>query len=172
VKLKKRINDLEKILEEKNNTINNLTNENKNLLKKINQLEISSDNKIKEFKDKLEQKNLKITESNIKMDEKDKIIKQYELKISKFPFELSSEEVIMSIAFITFDESLVFPIICKNTDIFKFVENKFYEKYSEYKNLDNYFISNGKKINKDKSLDENNINNNDIITIFIENKNK
>jgi len=49
---------------------------------------------------------------------------------------------------------------------FNSLENKFYEKYSEYKDLDNIFISNGRKIDKNKSLDENKIKNNDIITIF------
>ncbi len=73
----------------------------------------------------------------------------------------------MSIIFISSDQNIIFSFICKNTDIFSFVENKFYEKYTEYKEFDNYFISNGKEINKNESLDENKIKNNDIITIFI-----
>ena len=89
--------------------------------------------------------------------EKDKIIKEYESKKSQFPFDFTSEEKILTITFISFDESIIFPIICKNTDIFWMIENKFYEKYSEYKDLDNYFKSNGEKINKNKSLDENKI---------------
>lgn len=36
----------------------------------------------------------------------------------------------------------------------------------EYKNLDNYFMLKGNKINKSKNLDENGIHNNDIITIY------
>ena len=157
-----------KELEEKN--INNLKNENRELLEKINQLEISSKNKIKEFNEKLNQQSLKISELYENIKEKDKIIKEYELKMSNFPFEISSGEKIISIVFISFDENIVFPILCKNTDIFSFVENKFYEKYSEYKNLDNYFILNGKRINENISLDENKIKNNDIITIFNKNK--
>ena len=157
-----------KELEEKN--INNLKNENWELLEKINQLEISSKNKIKEFNEKLNQQSLKISELYENIKEKDKIIKEYELKMSNFPFEISSGEKIISIVFISFDENIVFPILCKNTDIFSFVENKFYEKYSEYKNLDNYFLLNGKRINENISLDENKIKNNDIITIFNKNK--
>ena len=68
--------------------------------------------------------------------------------------------------FISSDQNIISSFICKNTDIFKFIENRFYEKYSEYKDLDNNFISNGRKIDKNKSLDENKIKNNDIITIF------
>ena len=166
--MKKRIKELEVILEEKN--INNLKNENNELLGKLNQLEISSKNKIKEFNEKLNQQSLKISELNENIKEKDKIIKEYESKLSNFPFEISSGEKLISIVFISFDESIVFPILCKNTDIFNFVEKKFYEKYSEYKNFDNYFLLNGKRINENISLDENNIKNNDIITIFNKNK--
>ena len=86
--------------------------------------------------------------------------------LSQFSFELSGREKIISIIFISFDQNIISSFICKNTDIFNSLENKFYEKYSEYKNLDNIFISNGRKIDKNKSLDENKIKNNDIITIF------
>ena len=103
---------------------------------------------------------------NSETKEKEKIIKEYKLKISQFHFEFSPREKIMSIIFISSDENIITSFICKNTDIFKFIENKFYEKYLEYKGLDNIFILNGRKINKNKSLDENKIKNNDIITIF------
>ena len=72
----------------------------------------------------------------------------------------------MTIIFISSDQNIISSFICKNTHNFKFLENKFYQKYSEYKYLDNIFFSNGKKIDKNKSLDENEIKNNDIITIF------
>ena len=72
----------------------------------------------------------------------------------------------MSIIFISSDQNIISSFICKSTDIFNILENKFYEKYSEYKDLDNIFILNGRKINKNRSIDENKINNNDIITIF------
>ena len=167
--MKTRIKELETILEEKN--INNLKNENRELLEKINQLEeLPSKNKIKEFNEKLNQQSLKISELYENIKEKNKLIKEYELKMPNIPFEISSGEKIISIVFISFDENIVFPFLCKNTDIFSFVENKFYEKYSNYKNLDNYFILNGKRINENISLDENKIKNNDIITIYNKNK--
>jgi len=72
----------------------------------------------------------------------------------------------MSIIFISSNKNIISSFICKNTDIFKFLEDKFYENYSEYKGLDNIFIINGRKIDRNKALDENKIKNNDIITIF------
>ena len=103
---------------------------------------------------------------NSERKEKEKLIKEYELKISQFPFEFSPGEKIMSIIFISSDQNMISSLICKNTDVFEFVEKKLYKQYSEYKGLDNIFILNGRKINKNKSLDENKIKNNDIITIF------
>ena len=150
--MEKRIKELENLLEEKDNIINNLENKNK-------QLNIEY-NKINEKLNKMS------SESKEQIRKKEKIIKEYELKISQFPFDFSPGEKIMTIIFISSDENIIFSLICKNTDIFKFIENKFYEKYSEYKGLDNIFISNGRKINKDKSLYENKIKNNDIITFF------
>jgi len=150
--LKKRIKELEYLLKGKNNTINNLENKNKQLNFEYNNIN-----------EKLNKINL---ESREQIRKKEKIIKEYELKISQFPFEFSPGEKIMSIIFISSDQNIISSFICKNTDIFKFLENKFYENYSEYKGLDNIFIINGRKINKNKSLDENKIKNNDIITIF------
>ena len=104
-------------------------------------------------------------ESKEQIRKKEKIIKEYELKISQFPFHFSPGEKIISIIFISSDHNIISSFICKNTDIFKVLENKFYEKYSEYKGLENKFFSNGREINKNKSLDENLIKNNDIIII-------
>jgi len=157
--LNKRIKELEESLKERDNIINDLINENKKLSLKNNQLDIEKKN-IDEKLNKI------MLESNEKINQKEKIIKQYELKISQFPFEFLPGEKIISIIFTSYDQNIICSFICKNTDIFKFIENKFYEKYSEYKSLENNFISNGRKIDKNKSLDENKIKNNDIITIF------
>ena len=157
--LDKRIKELEDSLKEKDIIINNLKNENEKLSLKNNKLNIENNN----INNKL---NKIILESNEQINEKEKIIKQYELNISQFPFKFSPGEKIITIIFASFDKNIIYSFICKNTDIFNFIEKKFYEKYIEYKDLDNIFISNGRKIDKNKSLEENNIKNNDIITIF------
>ena len=150
--MEKRIKELENLLKEKDNIIDNLKNEKEEFLKKNEQLKIEY-NKIKE---KLNKMNL---ESKEQIRKKEKIIKEYELKISQFPFEFSPGEKIISIIFISSDQNIISSFICKNTDSFKVLENKLYEKYSEYKDLDNIYILNGRKINKNKSLDENKIKN-------------
>ena len=46
-------------------------------------------------------------------------------------------------------------------------EEQLYEDYPEYKDKETYFIKNGDKIKRFKSLDENNIKKNDVIMLYI-----
>ena len=54
---------------------------------------------------------------------------------------------------------------CKNTDKMNKIIKMFYLKYPEYKNFSNKFAFKGKEIKKTKTLEENNISDNDNITI-------
>ena len=49
------------------------------------------------------------------------------------------------------------------------MENILYEKYPKYVESENFFLVNGNRINKYKTLQENKINNNDVITLEINN---
>ena len=71
----------------------------------------------------------------------------------------------MTIIFTSFDQKIHYSLICKNTLIFNQVEILLYDIYPEYKETENYFIINGKKINRFKTLEENEIKNSDIILI-------
>jgi len=44
-----------------------------------------------------------------------------------------------------------------------------YDIYPKYKDSENYFLANGIIINKDRTLEENKIRNNDILTLGINN---
>ena len=44
-----------------------------------------------------------------------------------------------------------------------------YEKYPKYIETENFFMVGGNKINKHKTLEQNSINNNDILTLIINN---
>ena len=97
-----------------------------------------------------------------KLEAKEKEIKDIK---SRFPFELSEGEKLISIIMVSTDQKIHHSFICKNTDKFTKVEYLLYEIYPEYMETDNYFIVNGNKINKYKSLEENKINNSDIVTL-------
>ena len=164
-----------KILEEKNKKYERDLKE-KGINKGEEQLRKELDNEIKKYnnlkKQIEEEKALRMTygketkESFIEtIIEKDKKIRELELKISRFPFILEEGEVLMSIIFISSDQNLHYSIICKNTDEFYKIESQLYKKYPEYTENENFFILNGKKINRYKTLEQNGVKNNDIIIL-------
>ena len=99
--------------------------------------------------------------------EKDNEIKELKLKLSRYPFELKEGEKLMTVIITSNDQSIHNSIICKNTDKFNKVENRLYELFPEYSETENYFVVNGNKINKYKTLDDNKINDNDIIVLNV-----
>jgi len=78
---------------------------------------------------------------------------------------LSKGEKLLSIIFTSLDESIHYSIISKNTEIFHELEKKLYNHYPKYSDSNNNFVKNGNRINKSKSLDENEIKNGDIIIL-------
>ena len=161
---------------ELNKKINSLAQElefekikNENLEKIISSLKNELDNLLKKAKkEKNEDKNLENKSKDLLYEaimEKDREIKDLKLKLSRYPFELNDGEELMSLIFIYVDQKLHCSMICKNTDKFNKVESKLYDNYSEYAENENFFTFNGIKINKYKTLKENNIKNNNIIIL-------
>ena len=99
-----------------------------------------------------------------KLYEKEEEIKKLNLKLKNYPSELLEGEKIMSVIFLIALKNN-YSIICKNTDLFINVESKLYEKFPDLKLNENFFLVGGNKINKYKSLDENKIKDNDLITL-------
>ena len=86
-------------------------------------------------------------------------------KLSRYPFELNKDEKMISVIFTSDDQKIHFSVICKNTEKFIRLEEKLYNDYPEYSETNNYFVVNGNRIEKFKTLDENNIRNSDIIIL-------
>ena len=87
-----------------------------------------------------------------------------ELK-ERFPFNLEKGEKLISIIFISLNQEIHHSIFCKNTDVFTTVENLLYNEYPKYRETENFFIFNGIKVNKNKTLNENKIENSSIIIL-------
>ena len=152
---KEKINVLEQeLIEGKNNK--------KNFEEKINILEKKLEEEMQKNKGVEIKQKLDLLEAIYK---KDKEIEELKLKISRFPFELNEGEKLISVIFTTIDETIYHSIICKNTDKFSKVEDKFYEYFHEYSKSQNIFRVNGMEVNKYKSLGENKIVNSDIIIL-------
>ena len=134
-------------LKEKDKIINDEKIKNDNLNKKIKELEIISNNNNKKNDLKELENEIKLFRSFCKFSEKEKLI---------------------SIKFISTDQEFNFNIIAKNTDIFSKIEAILYEKYPKYVDSVNFFLVNGNRINNHRSLKDNKIKNNDIITLQIQ----
>ena len=133
-------------------------NINKNDSEKIKELE----NKLKEVNDILHDR---IDKANSIISKNQKTIDELKEKLSRFPFEILQGEKLMSIIIESSDKKMHRAIICKNTEFFCDLEKKIYQNDDKYIDVGNYFTINGKKIDETKSLDDNNIKDNDIIVL-------
>ena len=73
----------------------------------------------------------------------------------------------ISLYFESMDQKIKHTITCQSNESFHILEGKLYEKYPQYKESENYFIVNGGKVNRFKTLNENNIKNGDKIVLNI-----
>ena len=140
-----------------------MNEKNKNELMEINEL---LNNEIKKFCDSQNIiKDKDNSNKDIIIKELNKEIDKLKENLSRYPLELSKGEKLISVIFTSSDENIFYSIICKNTQKFTELEEKLYNDYPQYSKSNNYFIINGNRVNKTKSLDENKIRNNDIIIL-------
>ena len=150
-----------KIIEAK--TIGISINENnKNTLTKFNKL---LTNEIKNFYDSQNINQDNISNKDIIIKELNNEIEKLKERLSRYPFELSKGEKLISVIFTSSDENMNYSIICKNTQRFIELEKKLYNVYPQYSESNNYFMINGNRVNKAKTLDENDIRNSDTIIL-------
>ena len=78
-------------------------------------------------------------------------------------------EKILSINFVSngFQGIMNYSLPCKNTELFVRLEEKLNNDYPELKDKETYFLVNGRKIKRFKTLDENQIKSNDAINLFL-----
>ena len=152
--------------EEDNNAL--LLKENKELKEKLNK----ANKTIEEQKTEINELKYKITmiksegmnQINSLMEtieKKDKQIKELkeQLKQNKFA-------EMKTVQFISSDMKVNYSTPCKGTETFSEIEEKLYKEYPEYKNVNNNFLCRGNVIQRFKTIDENGIKNEDIITLL------
>jgi len=153
-----------------------LLKQNEEYKNKINALEKN----IKELEIKLLEKDKLIIDLNKRIKELENLSRninitnntkelENEIKLLRTYYKLSDNEKLISIKFISIYQDIDFTVIAKNTDNFSNIEKMLYDKYPKYIEFENYFLVNGNKINKHKTLEQNNIRNNDILTLGINN---
>jgi len=147
------INELKRQLNEEKNKNQKLITENNDLKNLIQKYEIT----IKSLKDEINKKNIEI--------EKNKLDKQSEDYITS----LKPGEKIMCINFVSMgrQDIMNYALACKNTDLFVRLEERLYNDFPQFKNYETYFEVNTRRIKRFKTLEENNIKNKNIISMFI-----
>ena len=127
---------------------------------------IKEDDEICIEKLKDENKRLKELLNNKKKHEDEINKKKKELiNIQKLEQENIGNEI--AIIFISADQIVHYPMICKKNEIFSIYEQKLYAIYPTYKETENFFICNGAKINRNHTIEKNKIKYGDIIQIDI-----
>ena len=170
--LKKIIEELKKITNKLSNELKKTEEENKRLnselIERKNEISRLNNELIKE-KNNNEKLNQKIVEIN---EEKEKLLKELKEKDiiiedlkSRYPFPILKGEKLMTVNFVSYDDKIHYSIICKNSDPFIRLERLLCEKYPFFSNSEYNFFVKDNKVTKDKSLDFNNINDNEIILI-------
>jgi len=82
---------------------------------------------------------------------------------------LKPGEKLLSINFLSNDQKISnYSIPCKNTDVFVKLEEKLNQDFLWLKNKKYYFLNRGNVIERFKTIEENNIQSNDIIQIHYE----
>ena len=159
------------MLLKQNEEYKNKINELENIIKKLKFQLIEKDKLLKGEKIKNDNLHKKIKEfiSNDKIKENTIKELENEIKLFRTYYKFSSNEKLISIKFISINQDIDFPVITKNTDDFTKIEKKLYEKYPKYKSSKNYFLANKTKINRNRTLEENKIRNNDVLTLGINN---
>ena len=129
-----------------------LSSENKNLKDKIKGqgVQNNTDEIVRLYK-KIENLNEKIDELNA--------------KLKRYPFILEEGEKIMTIVFTSVNQKLNYSMICKNTDTINKLELELYKEYPKLGDAEYYFICNGAKVKKFKTLEELKIKSGDVIVL-------
>ena len=129
----------------------------------------NSQDKIKELEEKIKELNDllndRINKANSIISKNNKDIDVLKEKLSRFPFELLEGEKLMSIIIESSDKSIQRSIICKSTDVFCDLQKKIFKDYDKCFDIRNYFTLYGEKIDETKTLEKNNIKDNDIIVL-------
>ena len=121
-------------------------------------------------KDKIINENLKnqinITNKSTNNNSQINRILELEDEIKKFKaYFLSPGDKLITINLISVDQKVNFSTFAKVNDKFRKIEDIVYEKYPEYQEYENFFLVNGKKVNRNKTLEENNIKDKDVLTL-------
>ena len=82
--------------------------------------------------------------------------------------EEAEEEEFISVNFLSMPSQDIanYSIVCKQSWLFSKLEERLYKDFPQYNNPETYFVVNAEMIDRNKTLKENNIRNNSIVSVF------
>ena len=158
------INNLKQQLNEEKKKNEILSNENKKLKSIITNLN-DEINKLKQYEQKNRLLQEEINKKNIEIQK----YKSYNNKdFDEGITSVKPGEKIISINFVSMGNQDIghYSLVCKNTELFVRLEERLYDDFPQFKNYETYFEKNTKRIKRFKTLDENEIKNKDVISLF------
>ena len=164
-----------------NNEIDNLRRElkeEKNKNKKLQDTINNLNNIINQLK---QEHYIEINKMNEKNKELEKLLKEKNKEINDYIFKLSNSsnneqlisvktgDKIIAVLFMTQGSQDIFnyTMACKTSDLFVRLEERLYHDFPKYRNYETFFMVNTRRIFRFKTLEENKIKNNNIISLFI-----
>ena len=139
--LKNELQKSKKVIEDQKVIINNLQNQ----LNNEKNINFNNMNLIQSLQNLIKEKEQELT----------KLINQFQnnnLNKSRY-----GRDEMMCVNFISLDQKIQYAIPCTGDDIFAEIEEKLYKKFPQYRETNNYFLSNGKQILRFKTISQNNI---------------
>ena len=165
--LRKELEDEKKKNKKLQDTINNLNNT-------INQLKQEHNTDIQKYKKEVTKLIEKNKELEKLLDEKNKEINDYIFKLNNISnneqlFSVKTGDKIIAVLFMTQGSQDIYnyTMACKTSDLFVRLEERLYHDFPKYRNYETFFMVNARRIFRFKTLEENKIKNNDIISLFI-----
>ena len=144
----------------------------KNELKKRLNEEMNKNSKLsienEKLRKKLENANIKI-ESLEKLKKKQIGLNNDDNQSEYLITSLNPGDKLLAVNFVSMGNQDIghYNLICKNTDLFINLEERLYKDFPKFKDYNTFFSVNGKGVKRFKSIGDNNIKNNDVISIFI-----
>ena len=133
-----------RIIVYKNNTTPKEPN---NEASKINEIILEKEKIVGVLQNKINEKEIEIRNLNNKIKEME--------DNPTFNKTFYSRDQMLALNFISMDQKLHFAVPCTKKDLFVDIEKKLYDKYPEYRETNNTFLVQGKKILKFKTIEEN-----------------
>ena len=177
---KKSKTNSDQIIKERENNISKINQENKILKQKLKTLENELTQKNNELKEK-ENTITKLKEEISKLQSENKKLKNENIEFQNYIMNnkcnnlnensiISSREgeKIISVLFMSQGSQDIFnySMACKTTDLFVRLEERLYNDYPKFKDFEVTFKVNTSPIKRFKTIEENKIRNNDIISLY------